>query len=103
MLSEFLANHPSIQAALPILIDAALKGAILVAIAAVAAVLCPHRPPASRPAAWPAAVIGHLAIPALVLLLPAWRMPLLPAASWTAPESAALTTRPAIPAAAARH
>ena len=30
MLSEFLANHPSIQAALPILIDAALKGAILV-------------------------------------------------------------------------
>ena len=45
MLPEFLANHPSIQAALPILIDAALKGAILVAIAAIAALVLRNRPP----------------------------------------------------------
>ena len=88
MLSQFLATHSSIQSALPILIDAALKGAILVAIAAVAAYLLRNRSAASRHAAWTAAVIGHLAIPALVLLLPAWKMPLLPAASWMGSEPA---------------
>ncbi|MDP9203731.1 MAG: M56 family metallopeptidase [Gemmatimonadota bacterium] len=88
MLSQFLANHSSIQGALPILIDAALKGAILVAIAAAAAYLLRNRSAASRHAAWTAAVIGHLAIPALVLLLPAWKMPVLPAAAWMRAESA---------------
>jgi beta-lactamase regulating signal transducer with metallopeptidase domain len=82
MLSEFLANHSSIQGALPALIDAALKGAILVFIAAAAAYLLRNRSAASRHAAWTAAVIGHLAIPALVLILPAWKMPILPEASW---------------------
>ena len=82
MLSQFVATHSSIQGALPVLIDAALKGAILVLIAAIAAYLLKNRSAASRHAAWTAAVIGHLAIPALVLLLPAWKMPLLPAASW---------------------
>jgi beta-lactamase regulating signal transducer with metallopeptidase domain len=98
MLSEFLAKYPSIQASLPVLVDAALKGAILVAIAAIAAYVLRNRSAASRHAAWTAAVIGHLAIPALVLLLPAWKMPLLPAASWMAPESAALTAAPTITA-----
>jgi bla regulator protein BlaR1 len=92
MLSQFLATHSSIQGALPVLIDAALKGAILVLIAAVAAYLLKNRTAASRPAAWTAAVIGHLAIPALVLLLPAWKMPLLPAASWMRTEAAAPST-----------
>ena len=82
MLRQLLANYSSVQSALPILIDAALKGAILVAIAAAAAYLLRKRSAASRHAAWTAAVIGHLAIPALVLFLPAWRMPVLPAASW---------------------
>jgi beta-lactamase regulating signal transducer with metallopeptidase domain len=92
MLSQFLATHSSIQGALPVLIDAALKGAILVLIAAVAAYLLKNRSAASRHAAWTAAVIGHLAIPALVLLLPAWKMPLLPAASWMRAEAAAPST-----------
>ena len=65
MLSDFLTNHSSIQTALPVLIDAALKGAILVAIAAIAALVLRNRSAASRHAAWTAAVIGHLAIPAL--------------------------------------
>ena len=94
MLSQFLADHSSIQGALPILIDAALKGAILVAIAGLAAFVLRNRSAASRHAAWTAAVIGHLAIPALVLLLPAWKMPLLPAASWMQAESAAIQAAP---------
>jgi beta-lactamase regulating signal transducer with metallopeptidase domain len=97
MLSQFLATHSSIQGALPILIDGALKGAVLVVIAAVAAYLLRNRSAASRHAAWTAAVIGHLAIPALMLLLPAWQMPFLPAASWMQAEAAA----PATPATSA--
>ncbi|HMI44030.1 MAG TPA: M56 family metallopeptidase, partial [Gemmatimonadaceae bacterium] len=96
MLSQFVATHSSIQGALPVLIDAALKGAILVLIAAVAAYLLKNRSAAARHAAWTAAVIGHLAIPALVLLLPAWKMPLLPAASWMRPEAAAPIIAPSV-------
>ncbi len=88
MLSQFLSTRSSIQGALPILTDAALKGAFLVLIAACAAYLLRNRSAASRHAAWTSAVVGHLAIPALVLLLPAWKMPLLPAASWMRTESA---------------
>ena len=82
MLPQFLTSDSGFQSAVPILTDAALKGAILVAIAAVAAYFLRNRSAASRHAAWTAAVIGHLAIPGLVLLLPAWKMPVIPAASW---------------------
>ena len=92
MLPQLLTTHSWIQGALPILTDAALKGAILVAIAAAAAYLLRNRSAASRHAAWTAAVIGHLAIPALVLLLPAWTMPVLPAASWMRAEPVPTTS-----------
>ncbi|HEV7389436.1 MAG TPA: M56 family metallopeptidase, partial [Gemmatimonadaceae bacterium] len=81
-MSSLLGSGSSIQGALPILADAALKGALLVVLAAVAAYALRNRSAASRHAAWTAAVIGHLAIPALVFILPAWRMPMLPAAPW---------------------
>jgi beta-lactamase regulating signal transducer with metallopeptidase domain len=82
MISDFIARHTSLQSALPILFDAAIKGTFLVAVAAAAAYLLRKRSAASRHAVWTAAVIGHLAIPALVFLLPAWTAPVLPTPSW---------------------
>jgi beta-lactamase regulating signal transducer with metallopeptidase domain len=82
MTTALLGGASSIQSSLPILLDAALKGAILVAAAGVAAHFLRNRAAASRHALWTAAVIGHLTIPALALILPAWNQPLLPAAPW---------------------
>src|SRR6266550_2479627 len=68
--------------ALGLLLDAALKGTILIAAAAIAAYLLRSHSAAARHAAWTAAVVGHLALPAVTLLVPAWRLPFLPAPPW---------------------
>jgi beta-lactamase regulating signal transducer with metallopeptidase domain len=67
-----------------LLIDSALKGILLVAAAAIAAYLLRNRSAAARHAAWTAAVIGHLALPAITLLAPAWQLPFLPTPPWLA-------------------
>jgi beta-lactamase regulating signal transducer with metallopeptidase domain len=89
MLSGFLNNHSSFQGALPVLIDAALKGAVLVIVAASAAYLLRNRSAASRHAVWTAVVVGHMMIPALAFLLPAFAIPVLPAAPWMQVEEVA--------------
>ena len=65
-----------------LLIDTALKGSILIAAAAIASYFLRGRSAAARHAAWTAAVIGHLALPALSVLMPEWRLPLIPSPSW---------------------
>ncbi|MGH7604027.1 MAG: M56 family metallopeptidase [Gemmatimonadaceae bacterium] len=97
MLSSFLARGFVLQGALPILVDTALKGAILIAIAAIAAYALRNRSAASRHAVWTAAVVGHIAIPALVLLLPAWTMPILPTANWMQPNAPTAVANVGVP------
>jgi beta-lactamase regulating signal transducer with metallopeptidase domain len=87
MLSSLVSDNSAVPGVLPVLIDAALKGAILVFLAAIGAFVLSKRSAASRHAVWTAAVVGHLTIPILALVLPAWRMPLLPAASWMQPRA----------------
>src|SRR2546423_13854430 len=94
---QLLGGNASMQSALPILLDAALKGAFLVLLAALAAFALRKRSAASRHAVWTTAGIGHLAIPALVFILPAWKMPLLPAASWMQPTALAKPAAPGQP------
>ena len=65
-----------------LLLDAALKGSVLILAAALVAYLLRGKSAAARHAAWTAAVIGHLAIPAFALLLPHWKLPLLSPPSW---------------------
>ena len=86
---SILDRASSLQSVIPILVDASLKGAVLVAVAAIAAFALRKRSAASRHALWSAAVVGHLAIPVFMLLLPAWRMPLLPSLPWMSSEPAA--------------
>jgi beta-lactamase regulating signal transducer with metallopeptidase domain len=65
-----------------ILIDTALKGGILIALAAAVSHLLRGRSAAARHAAWTAAVVGHLAIPALSFFVPQWNLGLIPEPAW---------------------
>src|SRR4029079_13994444 len=65
-----------------LLLDTALKGSVLILAAALVAYFLRGRSAAARHAAWTAAVIGHLAIPAFALVLPHWKLPLLSQPSW---------------------
>ncbi len=71
------------EAAWPtLLIEAALKGAVLFAIAALAMPLLRRRSAAVRYGVWCCAVCAQLLLPALALFAPQWRVPLIAHAPW---------------------
>jgi beta-lactamase regulating signal transducer with metallopeptidase domain len=66
----------------PILLDTALKGALLVALSAAMVACLRGRAAAIRHVVWTAAVVAHLALPALTVIVPALYRPMLPAPMW---------------------
>ncbi|HEX2721853.1 MAG TPA: M56 family metallopeptidase, partial [Gemmatimonadaceae bacterium] len=82
LLSQLGAIGVTLTPVFRLLIDTALKGSILIALAAVAIYFLRGKAAAARHAVWTAAVVGHLALPLMTLVVPAWRIPLLPAPSW---------------------
>jgi beta-lactamase regulating signal transducer with metallopeptidase domain len=81
---SLLVQDGSLMRVFGILVDSALKGLVLIAAAAIASYFLRNKSAASRHAVWTAAVVGHLAIAAFGLVLPEWRMPILPAPGWVA-------------------
>src|SRR6478736_801610 len=94
-MTSVLESTQSLQSVLPLFADAAIKGAVLVVIAAIAVYALRNKSASSRHAVWSAAVIGHLAIPLFMLILPAWRIPFLPATPWaSSPASEEVAVNP---------
>ncbi|HYE92521.1 MAG TPA: M56 family metallopeptidase [Terriglobales bacterium] len=77
---------------LPALLEAALRGAVVFAIVALAMPLLRRRSAAVRHAAWSFAVGAQLVFPALALIAPSWGAPLVEPPAWVADV---LTPRPA--------
>src|SRR5262245_60415691 len=68
---------------LPSLADAALKGVVVILMAALLASLYRRRSAAVRHGIWAAALAAQLAIPLLARSLPRLHLPMLPALPWT--------------------
>ncbi|MCI0536298.1 MAG: hypothetical protein L0Z50_13845, partial [Verrucomicrobiales bacterium] len=63
-----------LSAGVPLLLDSALKGAVLLALAAVAAFALRKASAAARHLVWLLAVVALLVLPVLSGLLPAWQV-----------------------------
>ena len=87
VLDRLVAESSSLTPAVSLLADTALKGIVLILAAVVTAYALRKKSAAARHAVWTAAVIGHLALPVFSLLVPQWRISLLPTPAWlSAPE-----------------
>jgi beta-lactamase regulating signal transducer with metallopeptidase domain len=66
------------HAGMTILVDSAVKGGVILVLAAAVAIGCRRASAAARHLGWALAVVGLCALPALSLIAPAWTMPILP-------------------------
>jgi len=80
---------------LTILLDAAIKGLAVLAVAAAATLALRRGLAALRHMVWSLSVLGLLCIPVLSVTLPQWRVPLLP--SWAAVPAPVPVATPAAP------
>src|SRR5262249_61929751 len=69
------------QALLPVLFDATLKGAALLAVAGLLALALHRHAAAARHLVWALALVGCLVLPVLSAVLPAWQVTL--PAAWS--------------------
>ncbi len=72
---------------LAFLIDCALKGSVVIAIAAAAVWMLRRHTAATRHTVWSAAIAAQLVIPVLATLLPTWRVPVLDEPAWVTPPA----------------
>ncbi|HYR10730.1 MAG TPA: M56 family metallopeptidase, partial [Longimicrobium sp.] len=71
--------HIDTAAAVGAVADLALKGTVVLAVAAIAALMLRRAAASARHLAWTIGFGGLLALPVLGLALPSWRLPILPA------------------------
>ncbi|MBC7791272.1 MAG: hypothetical protein H7Z74_15100 [Anaerolineae bacterium] len=90
MASEILTSAVSALApAIPVMLDAAIKGALIILVAAVVTLLLRRRSAAARHATWTTSLVAQLLLPVLAVLMPAWGRPVAVAPAWLVPAASA--------------
>jgi bla regulator protein BlaR1 len=87
-------SAPDWSQTLSFLLDSALKGSVVIAIAAVAAWRLRKHTAAARHSVWSAAIAAQLVIPVLSAALPTWRVPVIPQPDWVVPVTPIVATSP---------
>ncbi|HKK07968.1 MAG TPA: M56 family metallopeptidase [Gemmatimonadota bacterium] len=82
---------------LPLLLEAALRGTVLLGLAALSSRLLRRSRAAARHLTWELALVGLLVLPAALPLLPRWSLPVLPAAPPTARRAGPAAAGPDVP------
>ena len=85
---------PDWSQTLVFLLDNALKGSVVIGLAALAAWLLRRNSAAARHSVWSAAITAQLVIPVLSAVLPTWRVPVVAQPSWIARAPAPVPTVP---------
>jgi len=78
---------PTLGTVVPLLLDAAIRGAVILGVAALLALLLRRRSAATRHAIWTIALVAQLALPILGATLPAWRVAVRGVPGWLLPRS----------------